>query len=614
MKIKFCIYFFVYCFLLFSFQVPALAKDLKGAEYRTKDIYTYGRFEVRMKSANCEGMLSSFFTYFDGTESDPWAAYKWNEIDLEILGRYDDNIQFNVITQGQTDHVSHFPMSTSPHLDYHTYAFEWTPDYVAWFVDGTEVVRQTGEHISTVTRPQKIMMNVWNPLYENWAGVLDPASLPSFSYYDWVSYYSYTPGTGNYGTGNNFTHDWTDNFDYFDSTRWEKATHTFGGNGVDFIQENAVFQDGKLILCITNSTNTGFTDVTPPTILWARTNSTDKITVAFSEGVDKTDAENVSNYLITPSGVTINSATLKPDLKTVDLTVDSIDLSSSHLLVVYPIKDMAAIPNTSSTQAKSMIMSQPLSFPIKINCAGSAVSDYLPETSWNENSEYGSMDGRTRVYDSTLQITGTEEDVIYQSEIYWFVGYKVRVPNGNYNVKLMFAENYFNSPGLRIFDVYVEHNLVIENLDIISEVGKNSALVEEIPNVQVSDGVLDIDFADKVDYALINGIIITPDVTGINDKPESEPNDFKLEQNYPNPFNGSTIIEYSLQSEGNVKIKIYDVLGKLVFSENVGFKKPGEYQYKWDIYNIKKPLSSGVYFYSLEENNKSMVKKLILLN
>ncbi len=49
-------------------------------------------------------------------------------------------------------------------------------------------------------------MNIWNPLYENWAGVFNPEALPAFAYYDWVSYYSYTPGTGNYGTENNFTH------------------------------------------------------------------------------------------------------------------------------------------------------------------------------------------------------------------------------------------------------------------------------------------------------------------------------------------------------------------------------------------------------------------------
>ena len=233
--------------LLFLFSIPLdlFANIFKGAEYRTKLSYTYGRFEVRMKSSYREGMLSSFFTYYDGGGG----IGNWNEIDIEIMGRYYDNVQFNTITPNQTNHVSHKPMLTSPHLDYHTYAFEWTPQYVAWFIDDVEVLRQTGAHIQTLTLPQKIMMNIWNPLFENWAGIFNPDALPAFSYYDWVSYYSYTPGTGNYGTGNNFTHDWTDNFDSWDTNRWDKATHTFNGNGCDFIQENAVFIDGKLVLC-----------------------------------------------------------------------------------------------------------------------------------------------------------------------------------------------------------------------------------------------------------------------------------------------------------------------------------------------------------------------------
>lgn len=96
-------------------------------------------------------MLSSFFTYYDGGGG----VGNWNEIDVEIMGRYFDNAQFNTITPNQTNYVSHKPMLTSPHLDYHTYAFEWTPDYVAWFIDGVEVVRQTGAHIQTLTRAQK---------------------------------------------------------------------------------------------------------------------------------------------------------------------------------------------------------------------------------------------------------------------------------------------------------------------------------------------------------------------------------------------------------------------------------------------------------------------------
>ena len=194
------------------------------------------------------------------------------------------------------NHVGHYPMKSSPHLDYHVYAFEWTPQYVAWFVDSIEVLKQSGAFIQTLTKPQKIMMNIWPPQYENWAGVLDPLTLPAFTYYDWVSYYSYNPGSGNYGTGNNFTHSWTDNFDSWDTSRWDKATHTWDGNGSDFIQENAVFNDGKLILCLTNATNIGYTDVMAPSY-FMQEHLQIKCTVVFSEEVDQTAAEDVTKYV-----------------------------------------------------------------------------------------------------------------------------------------------------------------------------------------------------------------------------------------------------------------------------------------------------------------------------
>ena len=62
---------------------------------------------------------------------------------------------------------SNEPISFNQYDDFHTYAFEWTPDYIAWFIDGEEVYKQTEEHVQTVNRAQKIMMNIWNPEFEN---------------------------------------------------------------------------------------------------------------------------------------------------------------------------------------------------------------------------------------------------------------------------------------------------------------------------------------------------------------------------------------------------------------------------------------------------------------
>jgi hypothetical protein len=585
-------------------QLSIIPKTYKGAEYRTKEAFTYGRFEVRLKTAYREGMLSSFFTYND-------AGGDWNEIDIEILGRYSNDFQMNTITAGQTNHVGHYLMPTSPHSDYHIYAFEWTPDYVSWFVDGVEVLKQTGTHIQNLVLPQKIMMNIWNPQYTNWAGTFYSESLPAFAYYDWVSYYSFTPGSGTYGTANNFSHIWTDEFNDWDTTRWEKATHTFTGNGCDFIQDNAVFVDGKLILCLTNNTDIGYTDINPATVLWAR-GTEGEVEIMFSEELDEVSAQNKSNYTI--PGVTINSAVLKEDLKTVVLFVSGMDLNVPKNLIVVGVKDRAPSPNTMLGAMKAIQMiTSPINLPLKINCGGDSRLDYLADQDFSYQNEFGVMDGSAQTY-SSIQIGGTNEDSVYQSEKYGMVTYRARVPNGLYKVKLMFAENYFENAGNRIFDVSIEKNKVLTDLDIYSLVGKNNAYEVEFDGISVQDGILDIYFEAKLQNAVISGIVISQDPNSVGEN-SLHPLDFKLEQNYPNPFNGMTKINYSLSTPDNVNMQIYNILGELVFSKNFGYQSAGSHEFLLDTNKLTSgTITSGVYFYSFNNSNRRETKKFVLLN
>lgn len=308
-------------FLILCFPALLLGKLYKGAEYRTKASFTYGRFEVRMMSAQREGMLSSFFTYNDMV---PFDSQKWNEIDIEIMGRYADDVQFNTITPGQTNHVGRRQTPFNPHLGFHTYAIEWTPSYVAWFIDGSEAYRQTGPHIQTLIYPQKIMMNIWIPTAPNWAGEWNDNVLPAFGSYDYVSYSSYTPDSGSVGTNNNFTPQWKDDFNTYDATRWDQATHTWSDNQCDFTPANIVFNSGKMILCLTKETSVGYVDAVAPYVSSARADA-DGVVINFSEEVDSVSATTTSNYLIPRK--TILQVDLYSDKKTVRLTIDGYDTS-----------------------------------------------------------------------------------------------------------------------------------------------------------------------------------------------------------------------------------------------------------------------------------------------
>jgi hypothetical protein len=87
------------------------------------------------------------------------------------------------------------------------------------------------------------------------------------------------------------------------------------------------------------------------------------------------------------------------------------------------------------------------------------------------------------------------------------------------------------------------------------------------------------------------------------------PKTFLLEQNYPNPFNPSTTIRYQLPVASEVKLEIYDVLGKKIATLVNERQSAGSYQVVWNASG----LSSGTYFYRLQAGTFVETKKMIMV-
>jgi len=436
--------------------------------------------------------------------------------------------------------------------------------------------------------------------------------LPAFAYYDWVSYASYTPGAGNTGTNNNFTHQWRDDFDSWDQTRWEKATHTFGGNNSDFVPANVVFRDGLMILCLTVPDNLGYNDRNPPVAQWARL-SGNNVIVRFSEEIDQTVAEQKTNYVI--PGVTISAAQLLPDQMSVLLETSGIDASANPTLVVLSMRDRAANPNTSAPRAVSVIKETPVTLPLKINVGGTQQGDFLADQPWSERVEYGFLDGSAKQWPSDLAIANTEEDSIYRAERTGLVFYKARVPNGRYRVTLMLAENNFTAAGIRVFDVFIEGKIAVGSLDLFQEVGAHAAYVKILDSVEVTDGILDLHFAAAKKEPVLNGLVIEASTaTGVREL-HTGPKQFYLAQNFPNPFNAATTIRFSLASEERIQFQVIDLLGNVVYQKDLGLRPAGKHEFSWEAVNtFGKPLNSGIYFYTLGGKEKRLAaRKLVLL-
>lgn len=97
------------------------------------------------------------------------------------------------------------------------------------------------------------------------------------------------------------------------------------------------------------------------------------------------------------------------------------------------------------------------------------------------------------------------------------------------------------------------------------------------------------------------------------------PDQTVLLANYPNPFNPETWIPYQLAKAGDVKITIYDVRGIVVRRLELGHQPQGFYTSRsraayWDGRNeLGERVASGIYFYQLQADNVSSMRKMLIL-
>ena len=87
------------------------------------------------------------------------------------------------------------------------------------------------------------------------------------------------------------------------------------------------------------------------------------------------------------------------------------------------------------------------------------------------------------------------------------------------------------------------------------------------------------------------------------------PTEFGLNQNYPNPFNPSTVIRYALPKASDVKIVVFDILGRVVASLVNERKSAGYYELPFNAAS----LASGTYFYRIQAGEFVQTKKMLLL-
>jgi len=92
------------------------------------------------------------------------------------------------------------------------------------------------------------------------------------------------------------------------------------------------------------------------------------------------------------------------------------------------------------------------------------------------------------------------------------------------------------------------------------------------------------------------------------------PESYMLEQNYPNPFNAGTVIRFAQPVDGDVRIDVYNILGRKVKTLVNEFRSAGTHQADWDGRSDDGvEVATGVYFYRITTDKFSSTRKMVLL-
>jgi len=179
---------------------------------------------------------------------------------------------------------------------------------------------------------------------------------------------------------------------------------------------------------------------------------------------------------------------------------------------------------------------------------------------------------------------------------------------------------------LASFEAVPNDGMITLNWRTMSEISNASWIIErDGEQIATLEGQGDKETATDytyVDRSVVNGVTYSYSLKAVNYDGNEDvygpvtatpvasgtlPSEFALSQNYPNPFNASTVIRYSLASDEQVTLQVYNVYGQEVASLVNADQKAGQYTVQWNGKNA----SSGVYFYTLNAGDFNETKKMV---
>jgi len=318
----------------------------------------------------------------------------------------------------------------------------------------------------------------------------------------------------------------------------------------------------------------------------------------------------------TTINVKFNPAT--QGLKIADLLIYYNNSQSPKRVPLYGIAKASGVTVTANYRVNSGASS-----PITIN-----------GKTWAADNQYSFDNLEPYKNPAVKQIAATDEDSLYIDEQSSNgdkkpFRYQFPVANGDYYVRLHFAEIFWGAPGSgltggagsRVFSVKLENQYRLINYDLTQDVGGAAAVIKNFP-VSVTDGNLNIDFSATVNRPMVSAVEVYSFSSGssrpalvaaIQNNSQVNVADYNFEKPrlYPNPLHNKNFnIAFPGKYNGVYDLELIDILGRKYDLGKTRLNEGGS-TIKMDISRFS--LKPGVYFLKINSNaNKADVLKLLI--
>jgi hypothetical protein len=172
-------------------------------------------------------------------------------------------------------------------------------------------------------------------------------------------------------------------------------------------------------------------------------------------------------------------------------------------------------------------------------------------------------------------VSGTLDDGLYTDARSGHTSYRLPVENGVYTIFLQLSETYFSGANQRVFDISLEGQLIIDDLDLVEVTGGRFSAYDQLFSVTITDGFVDLGFDASINNPLLNALVVVEEASGISGTPI--PRIIEAED-YDNGGSGVAYFDTTAGNNGGAyKNDNVDIQNCSEGGFNVGWIAQGEY-------------------------------------